>query len=157
MHGTTSSLLGRRRRPHGPITWPPDSHTTSTKVPPLTSLSTPFILVTQGSDAYELKEVDDVAFELDAAMIVVSDGDVDIGGNPSAEEQQEALENGAQQVINIVHSFRLQSTSFDKKQYLTHLKVRAGWAAYTLITLSNLSLTFPTHPPLPSHHHRSPT
>ncbi|ETS62539.1 hypothetical protein PaG_03171 [Moesziomyces aphidis] len=74
------------------------------------------------SDGYEMKLVDDVVYEVDAAKIVVSDGDVDIGGNPSAEEEAEALENGAEQVINIVHSFRLQSTSFDKKSYLAYLK-----------------------------------
>jgi hypothetical protein len=44
------------------------------------------------------------------------------GANPSAEEQQEALEDGATQVNNVVHSFRLQSTSFDKKSFLTYLK-----------------------------------
>ncbi|WFD38788.1 uncharacterized protein MJAP1_001752 [Malassezia japonica] len=74
------------------------------------------------SDGFKLKEVDDVVYEVDASMIVVQEGDVDIGGNPSAEEQAEALENGAEQVIDIVHSFRLQSTSFDKKSYLTYLK-----------------------------------
>jgi hypothetical protein len=37
------------------------------------------------------------------------------GGNPSAEEQEEALENGASQVNNVVLSMRLQSTTFDKK------------------------------------------
>jgi hypothetical protein len=37
------------------------------------------------------------------------------GGNPSAEEQEEALADGAEQVNNVVHSFRLQQTSFDKK------------------------------------------
>jgi hypothetical protein len=37
------------------------------------------------------------------------------GGNPSAEEVEEALESGAQQVNNVVHSFRLSQTSFDKK------------------------------------------
>lgn len=56
-------------------------------------------------------------------MVVVKEGDVDIGANPSKEEQEEALEDGAQQVNNVVHSFRLQSTSFDKKSYLTYLKV----------------------------------
>ncbi|EPQ28334.1 uncharacterized protein PFL1_04161 [Pseudozyma flocculosa PF-1] len=74
------------------------------------------------SDGYEMKLVDDIVYEVDAAKIVVQEGDVDIGGNPSAEEQAEALENGAEQVINIVHTFRLQSTSFDKKSYLTYLK-----------------------------------
>lgn len=40
----------------------------------------------------------------------------------SYREAQEALEDGATQVNNLVHSFRLQSTSFDKKSYLTYLK-----------------------------------
>ncbi|CCU99649.1 unnamed protein product [Malassezia sympodialis ATCC 42132] len=74
------------------------------------------------SDGYKIQEVDDIVYEVDASMIVVQDGEVDIGGNPSAEEQAEALENGAEQVINIVHSFRLQATSFDKKTYLSYLK-----------------------------------
>jgi len=46
-----------------------------------------------------------------------------LGANPSAEDQEEALEEGATQVNNVVHSFRLQSTTFDKKSYLTYLKV----------------------------------
>lgn len=75
------------------------------------------------SDAFNLKEVDGVAFEADAAMITVNEGgDVDIGANPSAEGGDEALEDGAQQVNNIVYNFRLQETSFDKKSYLTYLK-----------------------------------
>lgn len=48
---------------------------------------------------------------------------VQIGANPSAEEGDEALEDGAVQTNNVVHSFRLQSTTFDKKNYLTYLKV----------------------------------
>ncbi|UZJ51549.1 hypothetical protein CBS101457_000869 [Exobasidium rhododendri] len=74
------------------------------------------------SDGYDFKEIDDIVYEVDAAMQVVQEGNVDIGANPSAEEEQEALDNGGQQVINIVHSFRLQPTSFDKKSYLTYLK-----------------------------------
>lgn len=42
------------------------------------------------------------------------------GGNPSAEEMEEALESGAQQVNNVVHSFRLSQTSFDKKVCQSH-------------------------------------
>lgn len=56
------------------------------------------------SDAYKMIDVDDVVYEVDAAMIVVKEGEVDIGANASAEEQAEALEDGAQQVNNIVHS-----------------------------------------------------
>jgi len=75
------------------------------------------------SDAFPIKEVGDVVFEVDCTLVTVKSGaDIDIGANPSAEEQDEALEEGAQQVNNIVHSFRLQSTSFDKKSYLTYLK-----------------------------------
>jgi len=47
---------------------------------------------------------------------------LDTGANASAEEAEEALEDAAVKVNNIVHSFRLQSTSFDKKAYLTYLK-----------------------------------
>ncbi|KAF8205019.1 translationally-controlled tumor protein [Pholiota molesta] len=75
------------------------------------------------SDAFPLKEVDGIVFEVDCQMIVVKPGaDVDIGANPSAEEQDEALEEGAVSVNNVVHSFRLQNTTFDKKSYLTYLK-----------------------------------
>jgi hypothetical protein len=37
------------------------------------------------------------------------------GANPSAEEAEEGAEDGAVTVNNVAHSFRLQSTSFDKK------------------------------------------
>jgi Translationally controlled tumour protein len=47
------------------------------------------------------------------------------GANPSEEEGgDEGLDDGSEQVNNVVHSFRLQSTAFDKKSYLTYLKVR---------------------------------
>lgn len=74
------------------------------------------------SDGYAMKEVDDIVYEVDAAMITVKDGDVDIGANPSADGGDEGVDDSAQQVINLVHSFRLQQTSFDKKSYLTYLK-----------------------------------
>ncbi|KAF8195845.1 Mss4-like protein [Mycena galopus ATCC 62051] len=74
------------------------------------------------SDAFPVKEVDDIVYEVECAMIAVKEGDVDIGANPSAEEQDEALEDGVTQVNNVVHSFRLQSTAFDKKSFLTYLK-----------------------------------
>lgn len=75
------------------------------------------------SDAFPIKVVDDVVFEVDCQLVTVKAGaDVDIGANPSAEEQDEALEEGASQVNNVAHSFRLQSTTFDKKSYLTYLK-----------------------------------
>jgi hypothetical protein len=48
----------------------------------------------------------------------------DTGANASAEEADEGTEDGAVQVNNVVNSFRLSQTSFDKKTYLSHLKGR---------------------------------
>ncbi|KAF2203471.1 microtubule/calcium-binding protein [Delitschia confertaspora ATCC 74209] len=74
------------------------------------------------SDSYDLKEVDGVAWEADCRKITVGNDNIDIGANPSAEEGEEGVEDSAQQVIDVVHSFRLNETSFDKKSYLSHLK-----------------------------------
>jgi len=75
------------------------------------------------SDAFPVKIVDDIVYEVDCQLITVKAGaDVDIGANASAEEQEETLEDGATQVNNVVHSFRLQPTTFDKKSFLTYLK-----------------------------------
>ncbi|KAG8949259.1 hypothetical protein FRC04_008861 [Tulasnella sp. 424] len=74
------------------------------------------------SDAYPVKEIDDIAYEVECAMITIKDGEVDIGANASAEEAEEALEDGAVTVNNVVHSFRLEKTEYDKKTYLAHLK-----------------------------------
>lgn len=46
----------------------------------------------------------------------------DIGANASAEEADEDIDDTKVKVNNIVASFRLQSTQFDKKGYLTYLK-----------------------------------
>ena len=94
-----------------------------------------------GTDQKLSKEVDGVAYEVECSMVSIKEGDVDIGtffrvceplscltwdrvlgANPSAEEQEESLEEGAQTVNNVIHSFRLQTTQFDKKSYLTYLK-----------------------------------
>ncbi|KAI1376703.1 translationally-controlled tumor protein [Hypoxylon crocopeplum] len=74
------------------------------------------------SDSYPLKEIDGIAYEADCAMIEIGAVDVDIGANASAEEADEGIDDSAQKVNNIIHSFRLQPTSFDKASYLTYLK-----------------------------------
>ncbi|CAO3613025.1 unnamed protein product [Mucor hiemalis] len=75
------------------------------------------------SDAYPITEIDNVAYEVDCAMITVADGDVDIGANPSAEGgDDEGADDNAQTVNNVVFSFRLTATSFDKKSYMTYIK-----------------------------------
>lgn len=74
------------------------------------------------SDSYDLKDVNGIVFEADCAMITEEAVNVDTGANASAEEADEGLEDTAVRVNNILSSFRLQSTSFDKKGYLTYLK-----------------------------------
>jgi len=74
------------------------------------------------SDSYDLKEVDGVVYEVDCQMITLGAVEVNTGANASAEEAEEGVEDGAVQVNNVVNSFRLNSTSFDKKSYLSHLK-----------------------------------
>jgi len=74
------------------------------------------------SDSYNLKEIDGIAYEADCSRINVGVGDINIGANASAEDQEEGVEDQAETVIDVVHSFRLSQTSFDKKNYLTHLK-----------------------------------
>ncbi|KAM7205073.1 Mss4-like protein [Rhypophila sp. PSN 637] len=74
------------------------------------------------SDSYDLIDVDGVAWEVDCAMIVEGAVQVDTGANASAEEAEEGVEDADVKVNNVINSFRLQSTSFDKKSYLTYLK-----------------------------------
>jgi len=74
------------------------------------------------SDSYDLKEVDGAVYEVDCAMITLGAVEVNTGANASAEEAEEGVEDGALQVNNVVNSFRLNSTQFDKKSYLSHLK-----------------------------------
>ncbi|KAI9673770.1 MAG: hypothetical protein M1829_004007 [Trizodia sp. TS-e1964] len=70
-----------------------------------------------------MKLVDDIVYEVEARMITKKGNvEVDIGANASAEEAEEALDENTTQVIDFVESFRLTSTSFDKKSYLTYLK-----------------------------------
>lgn len=69
-----------------------------------------------------MKEIDGIAYEADCKKITVGGENVDIGANPSAEEGGDDVDDASQQVIDVVYSFRLQETSFDKKSYLGHLK-----------------------------------
>jgi len=85
------------------------------------------------SDAFPIKLVDDIVYEVDCAMVTIRAGEVDIGANPSAEEQNEGLEDGARTVNNIIHSFGLVPTlpfgdendpkNKPQKAYLKYLKV----------------------------------
>ncbi|KAL9555239.1 Translationally-controlled tumor protein [Mucor bainieri] len=75
------------------------------------------------SDAYPIKEIDDVAYEVDCKMITISEGDIDIGANPSAEGgDDEGADSTVETVNNVVYSFRLTPSSFDKKTYMGYIK-----------------------------------
>ncbi|EAT90197.1 translationally-controlled tumor protein-like protein [Parastagonospora nodorum] len=74
------------------------------------------------SDSYDLKLIDGVAYEADCRKITVGGESFDTGANASAEEAEEGAEDNQEQVIDVVHSFRLNATGFDKKGYLTYLK-----------------------------------
>ena len=57
--------------------------------------------------------------------------DVDIGGNPSAEEAEEALESSAKKVVDLQDAFRLQEgPSYSKKELMTYLKVHTVGGRY---------------------------
>ena len=69
--------------------------------------------------------MDDIVYEVNGSWTVINSGaNVDIGANPSQEETEEALEEGSTRVIDVIHTFQLEPTAFDKKTYLGHLKVR---------------------------------
>ncbi|OAA78385.1 Translationally controlled tumor protein [Akanthomyces lecanii RCEF 1005] len=74
------------------------------------------------SDSYDLKLVDNIVYEADCAMITEGAVVVNTGANASAEEADEGVEDADIKVNNIINSFRLQSTQFDKKGYLVYLK-----------------------------------
>lgn len=61
-------------------------------------------------------------YEADCKKITVGGENIDIGANPSAEEADEGTDDNVQTAIDVVYSFRLNETSFDKKSYLSALK-----------------------------------
>lgn len=58
-----------------------------------------------------------------------------LGSHRSAEEAEEALEDGEQRVNNIVHSFRLTETSFDKKSCVSFPRANAMRGRSNLLCL----------------------
>jgi hypothetical protein len=74
------------------------------------------------SDSYDLKEIDNIVYEADCKKITIGGDNIDIGANPSAEEADEGTDDNTTTVLDVVHSFRLNETQFDKKSYLSHLK-----------------------------------
>ncbi|KIV99710.1 uncharacterized protein PV09_08641 [Verruconis gallopava] len=74
------------------------------------------------SDVFDLKEVDGAVYEADCKTIKVGGETFDTGANASAEEADEGTDDQVETKIDVVYSFRLQPTNFDKKGYLAYLK-----------------------------------
>eukprot|EP00475_Leptophrys_vorax_P015274 TRINITY_DN2164_c0_g1_i1.p1 TRINITY_DN2164_c0_g1~~TRINITY_DN2164_c0_g1_i1.p1 ORF type:complete len:168 (+),score=44.81 TRINITY_DN2164_c0_g1_i1:120-623(+) len=77
------------------------------------------------SDSFEANEIyNGIFFEVEGKWVVKGAVDVDIGANPSAEGgEDEAVEDSAEKVVDIVDTFRLQEQPpFDKKSFAAYLK-----------------------------------
>lgn len=48
---------------------------------------------------------------------------MDIGANPSAEDLPEQLDDKAETVIDVIHSYRLNQTTFRKDTFTTYIKM----------------------------------
>ena len=70
------------------------------------------------SDASPFKEVDDVAYDVEAKFVIRGTG-VDI---PTNDEDGGGLDDGEERVINIVDAHNLIETNFTKKQYMVYIK-----------------------------------
>lgn len=74
------------------------------------------------SDSYDLQTVGGVIYEANCSKITVGGETFDTGANASAEGGDEDADDQKETKIDIIHSFSLQETNFDKKAYLGHLK-----------------------------------
>merc|ERR1711962_1566283 len=76
------------------------------------------------TDSHCPKLVDEILYEVDAKRVKVSNSIDDrlIGGNPSAEEQEEGAADGEEMVIDLVHASRLVSVPFTKESFKSHMK-----------------------------------
>ncbi|MCJ1311235.1 hypothetical protein MMC25_004906 [Agyrium rufum] len=59
------------------------------------------------SDTWNLKEIDDVVYEVDCKKVTKGAENFDTGANPSAEEAEEGVEENTKTVIDVVDAFRL--------------------------------------------------
>eukprot|EP01001_Neometanema_parovale_P011159 NODE_7398_length_769_cov_261.346749_g7156_i0.p1 GENE.NODE_7398_length_769_cov_261.346749_g7156_i0~~NODE_7398_length_769_cov_261.346749_g7156_i0.p1 ORF type:complete len:195 (-),score=78.44 NODE_7398_length_769_cov_261.346749_g7156_i0:184-690(-) len=79
------------------------------------------------SDSFKITLVDDIVLEVETKYISLTEqNDFDIGANESAEEASESLESGSKNVIELVNNHNLCETSFDKKGFMSCIKVYMG-------------------------------
>jgi len=77
------------------------------------------------ADAYPMKEVDDIVYEVESKVVTVEEGNYNTGANASEDpdaEKDEVVDANARTVNNVLDAHRLQTTSFDKKSYMTYIK-----------------------------------
>jgi hypothetical protein len=77
------------------------------------------------SDSFPHKLIEnDAILEIKAKWVVLKEGEVNIGANPSTEEgaEDEGVEDVARKVVDVVEAFKLQETGFDKKGFLAYAK-----------------------------------
>eukprot|EP00897_Mesotaenium_endlicherianum_P000596 jgi/Mesen1/10537/ME000083S10044 len=78
------------------------------------------------SDSFEVTEIQNgILFEVPGKWVNKGPLDVDIGGNPSAEEggEDEGVEDQAVKVVDIIDTFRLQEQPpYDKKGFMAYIK-----------------------------------
>jgi hypothetical protein len=78
------------------------------------------------SDSFIVKEVDDVVYRVECRLVKKGNVEIDIGANPATgegeEPAEEAVEDGSYEVIDVVDALRLESTAYDKKSYMAHIK-----------------------------------
>jgi len=76
------------------------------------------------SDSFSKTEIEDVVYEVNCKMVVKGVVQINTGANASAEGEdgEEGCDDQAETVNDVVDSFRLEQTSFDKKSYLMCIK-----------------------------------
>ena len=99
------------------------------------------------SSAFDMEVVEDFFYEVQAKMVLEGGGEIDIGGNASAEGGGEEDEDAPTPVVDVVASGRLQETNFGKKDFVAVFK---GWIKVRL-TRCPCPLPFPPrgNPPKP--------
>ncbi|QRD89760.1 Mss4-like protein [Aspergillus flavus] len=96
------------------------------------------------SDKYTIKEVDDIAYEVDCKLIEFQKPSDD-GAYPPFYPYKQTFNAGApnktSSEIDVVHEFALHQTNFDQKSYYEHLK------RYAAAIEKHLSITNPGRVP----------
>ena len=73
-----------------------------------------------------MEEVDDIVYRVECRLVKKGAVEVDIGANPATGEgdapPEEAVADESYEVIDVVDALRLESTAFDKKSYMAHIK-----------------------------------